>query len=334
MYDQPGPRKVHSQPMLRSGGMALYFTFVLTLLLHLAFLYLFSAESWFQNSFSLFAANMERLAQVHRPLMALFFGTTIVYILGLYDDRMGPPVSVKIKLLIQLLAAFIALWGGIQVTVTGIPLLDKLITLLWIVGMTNAFNLLDNMNGLSTGVALIVSSLFLWVVIDQGQLFMGLILSLFIGCLIGFLPHNFPKAKIFLGDQGSLFIGYLLGCLTILESFITLESPTHFGILMPLFVMALPLFDTASVIFIRLKQKRPLFEGDTSHLSHRLVAMGLSQTMAVTFIYLLTLILGLAALLLLTISLQGGVILLIQAVLILLAVSILEFYGRKNKIRS
>lgn len=163
---------------------------------------------------------------------------------------------------------------------------------------------------------------------------MALILSLFIGCLIGFLPHNFPKAKIFLGDQGSLFIGYLLGCLTILESFITPESPTHFGILMPLFVLAIPLFDTASVMFIRLKEKRPLFEGDTSHLSHRLVAMGFSQTMAVVLICLLTLILGLAALLLVNVSLREGIILLIQALLILFAVSILEFYGRKGKIRS
>lgn len=148
MVDPPGERKVHELAMLRSGGMALYFTFVLLIVAHLAAVYIFYMQSWFQNAFPVLISNLERLQIVQRPLIALLVGSTIIYMLGFFDDKKTILISLKTKWLVQLLAALIALWGGIYVTFTGFPLLDKLITVLWIIGITNAFNLLDNMNGL------------------------------------------------------------------------------------------------------------------------------------------------------------------------------------------
>lgn len=332
MVDQPGERHIHKSKILTTGGMALYFTSVIVIVGHIAGIYFFHTSQWFQDQFPLLVSNIYRIKLIAVPLMALLVGSTIIFLLGFYDDKKKVPL--KIKWFLQFLAAFIALWGGIRVTFTGIALLDSIVTVLWIVGITNAFNLLDNMNGLSAGVATVSASIFLIVVIDQGQFFMALILSLFIGSLLGFLPYNFPKARLFLGDQGSLFIGFLLACLTILASFTTAASPTHFGVLMPLFVLAIPLFDTASVIIIRLKEKRSIFKGDTSHLSHRLVAMGLSQTMSVILIYFLTFIFGLASILLINASLKVGVILLVQLIFMCVVISILMIYGGENKHKS
>lgn len=334
MIDAPASRRVHSKTTLRSGGLAIYFTFTLVILAHVASFYLFYQEPWFQKLLPTIYIKMRTMQVIHEPLAALLIGVTAIYLLGFFDDQKKIKVKLRVKWLVQILAALVAVTGGIYVTFTSIPILDKLITVLWIVGITNAFNLLDNMNGLSSGVAVVCSSILLWVVIDQDQYFMAMVLSLFIGTLLGFLPHNFPKAKIFLGDQGSLVIGYILGCLTVLESFIIPQSTTGLGILVPLFVMALPLFDTLSVLTIRKTENRELFIADKSHLSHRLVDMGFSQTMAVILIYILTFIFGLAAILLIYVPLKVGIILLMQLILMILVVSFLMFYGGKNKLKT
>ena len=173
--------------------------------------------------------------------------------------------------------------------------LDVVVTLLWIVGMTNAFNLLDNMDGLSAGVALVASAVFLvnaWVL---GEFFISLLLLAFIGSLLGFLFYNYNPASVFLGDCGSLFIGYVIASLTLLERYVSHASSTLFPVLMPVLVLAVPIMDTATVILIRLREGRPIYVGDRRHLSHRLVALGFSPRTAVLFIYLVTLSLGLGA---------------------------------------
>jgi UDP-GlcNAc:undecaprenyl-phosphate GlcNAc-1-phosphate transferase len=163
------------------------------------------------------------------------------------------------------------------------------------VGISNAFNLLDNMDGLSSGVAFIAAGVLLVNAWLLGELFICLILVAFMGSLLGFLFFNYNPAKLFLGDCGSLFIGYVMAALTLLERYVSEASSTLFPVLMPVLVLAVPLIDTTTVIIIRLKEHRPIYVGDTRHLSHRLVSLGFTQRAAVQFIYLATLCFGLGA---------------------------------------
>jgi len=164
-----------------------------------------------------------------------------------------------------------------------------------VVGISNAFNLLDNMDGLSSGVAFIAAGVLLVNAWLLGELFICLILVAFMGSLLGFLFFNYNPAKLFLGDCGSLFIGYVMAALTLLERYVSEASSTLFPVLMPVLVLAVPLIDTTTVIIIRLKEHRPIYVGDTRHLSHRLVSLGFTQRAAVQFIYLATLCFGLGA---------------------------------------
>ena len=171
--------------------------------------------------------------------------------------------------------------------------LNILVSLLWVIGITNAFNLLDNMDGLSAGVATIASFVLLLNAWLLGEFFIALVLTAFIGSLLGFLLFNWHPASIFLGDCGSLFIGFMLAALTLLERFVTHAPSTYFPVLMPVIVLALPILDTTTVVLIRLREHRPIYVGDSRHLSHRLVSLGMSRPLAVATIYLISLGLGL-----------------------------------------
>jgi UDP-GlcNAc:undecaprenyl-phosphate GlcNAc-1-phosphate transferase len=202
---------------------------------------------------------------------------------------------------------------------------------MWIVLITNSFNLLDNMDGLSSGVAAISAIIFLSVAAYQGQFFIALILSIFIGSVLGFLRYNYNPSTIFMGDAGSLFLGYILSTLTISASYVTPESSSLLPALMPVIILSIPLFDTISVIIIRVKEHRPIYVGDKRHLSHRLVDMGFSPRSAVNTIYLLTFAVGLAAFLLPYLSIRLSILVFIQVIIILIIISILMFVGKRNK---
>jgi UDP-GlcNAc:undecaprenyl-phosphate GlcNAc-1-phosphate transferase len=202
------------------------------------------------------------------------------------------------------------------------------------VGLTNAFNMLDNMDGLSASVGLIASVLFCGAQFAVGSLFVPAVLLVVVGALAGFLVHNHWPARLFMGDAGSNFLGFLLGTLTVVGTFTRVDQGGTFspyGVLAPLLVMAVPLYDMMSVIIIRLRERRSPFVGDRRHFSHRLVARGLTPPQAVWTIDLVTLAGGLGALLLHRLGEWGACVVVAQTFCLLGVVAILEFSARRSE---
>jgi UDP-GlcNAc:undecaprenyl-phosphate GlcNAc-1-phosphate transferase len=169
---------------------------------------------------------------------------------------------------------------------------------LWILTVTNAFNFMDNMNGLCAGVGAIGAGAFALIAAIHGQYLVASLALLVTGALFGFLPYNFPKATAFLGDAGSHLVGFLLAVLAILPHFYSKKDPDAWAVLTPLVVLAVPLFDLVWVVGLRWRIGQPFYVGDTNHLSHRLVRRGFSRTNSVVLIWLLSAAAGLLALVL------------------------------------
>ena len=197
--------------------------------------------------------------------------------------------------------------------------------------VTNTFNLLDNMDGLASGVAFISSLIFLYIALITKQWFVSALLASFIGVLLGFLIFNFPPASIFLGDAGSLWIGFTISSFTILTTYYTHELPTSLPVIMPLLILGVPFFDTLSVIYIRWREKRPLFKADKSHFSHRLVELGFTERQAVLLIYLLTFGTGINATLLIQVGWGGALVILLSTMVIFSIIGMIEFMGRRGR---
>jgi UDP-GlcNAc:undecaprenyl-phosphate GlcNAc-1-phosphate transferase len=209
-----------------------------------------------------------------------------------------------------------------------------LLATLWIVGITNAFNFLDNMDGLSAGVAAVCTTAFLVTTLTIHQWFVAASLALLLGSLLGFLFWNFPPAKIFMGDSGSLVIGFVLGVLTVRTTFLPPGvdwGAGWYAVFAPVIVLALPLYDLTVVSIIRMSRGRSPFVGDTNHFSHRLVARGMSKRTAVLCLYLITAATSIAAILLPHVTSTFAALLIIcQTVLILGVVALLEQHPLPN----
>jgi UDP-GlcNAc:undecaprenyl-phosphate GlcNAc-1-phosphate transferase len=331
ILDQPGGRKVHTTPMPYLGGMAIVISFFCVIIVNVFIIYLISGQGETNALVAYLISKVPLLKRLLPILMAILIGGTIIFITGLFDDLLGDRFSVYWKILGQITAAVVAVMMGIQIDFMPWKLLDIVISLLWIFLITNSFNLLDNMDGLSAGVACIAAFIFCIVTFSQGQSFMAAILAVFAGSLIGFLRYNYPSASIFMGDAGSQFIGFVLGTLTITASYVTPFSTSLLPVFMPLVILSIPLFDTFSVVIIRIYEKRPIHIGDQCHLSHRLVNIGFTRRGAVLFIYLLTTITGLAAMLLPSLQIRDSIIIFTQTIAVLITVSIImNIAGRKN----
>jgi UDP-GlcNAc:undecaprenyl-phosphate GlcNAc-1-phosphate transferase len=310
--DQPGPRKIHTAPMPYGGGIAVAATVLLGTL-------------WAAR-FPALAAAGSGMKSFPWPLYAS--GSLVILVLGLIDDRRR--LSARTKLLVQTLVAAGIAVAGARLRLFDAPApLSIAVTVLWILAVTNAFNLLDHMDGLSSGVALLAGASFLVVALQTGQGFIAAMIVPLLGACAGFLLFNFPPAKIFLGDAGSLFIGFWMSCLTISFTFYDAHYRlyTYF---VPLAVLAVPLFDTSSVMVIRLLRRKPLFEGDTNHLAHRLTALGLSRRAAVLTVYALTLATGISAVLLYFVTERGALLILVQVLLTFGIITLLEAAGRRH----
>lgn len=329
VLDQPGERKIHSDAKPYLGGVAIYFAFVGVIAANLAGLLFFGVP----EPFGFLQRQIELLANVWPKLAAIIGGGTMLVILGVVDDVKGVEFSPRWKLLVQFGAAILAVSAGVKVTFLPWDWLDALVSVMWIVVLTNSFNLLDNMDGLSAGVAVISAAILLGVAFFQGQVFVAMILAVFIGSVLGFLKYNYHPSSIFMGDAGSLFIGYIMSTLTISTSYVTGASSSLIPAMMPLVILSIPIFDTISVVIIRLREHRPIYVGDKRHLSHRLVDMGFSRRSAVNLIYLLSITLGLAAFLLPGQSVNNSLIIISQALIIIAVVSILMFVGRRTSQR-
>lgn len=331
ILDYPNERKIHQgfKPLL--GGLAIYTSFMIVILANVFGLLLLRSNPLFAGLLPEMVRQVPRLMMVLPGLMAILAGGSLVVLIGLIDDIRGPDFSYKIKFCGQVAAALILALGGVRTSFMPTPLLNYLITVLWVVGITNAFNFLDNMDGLSAGVATISSLIFFTVTARQGQFFSALILLVYAGSALGFLPYNFYPSKIFMGDAGSMFLGYVLGALTVISSYVTPKSASLLPVIMPLIILGVPLFDTLSVIYIRLRERRPIYIGDRRHFSHRLVDLGMSQREAVIFIYLVTFCVGITATLLPEVGSWESILILVQAGVILGIITFLMIVGDRER---
>jgi UDP-GlcNAc:undecaprenyl-phosphate/decaprenyl-phosphate GlcNAc-1-phosphate transferase len=224
------------------------------------------------------------LARVDARLLGLLVGGSLLFVAGLVDDwrRLRPHT----KLVLQILAACVLVVAGVRVETSNLAAIAIPLTILWVVGITNAFNLLDNMDGLSAGTAAIAAFFLFGFSVSVGDAGMALLCLAVAGAALGFLIYNFNPARIFMGDSGSMFLGFMLSGIALLGTR-EMASDVFFVLLVPAAMMGLPIFDTTLVTIVRTLEGRPLSQGGRDHLSHRLVALGLTERQAVLLLYLL-----------------------------------------------
>jgi UDP-GlcNAc:undecaprenyl-phosphate GlcNAc-1-phosphate transferase len=224
-------------------------------------------------------------------LIGITGGAIGMLLIGLCDDKFELPPAQKFGF--QLLAALAVAAAGVRITLFVHNIFfSYTITALWILTVVNAFNFMDNMNGLCAGLGVIGAGWFGLIAAHAGQYLVATMAFLIAGALLGFLPFNFPKATAFLGDSGSHLVGYLLAVMGILPHFYTPKHPRMLAVLTPLLILALPLADLVWVVALRWRRGRPFYIGDTNHLSHRLVRRGLTEVQAVLVIWLLAAVSG------------------------------------------
>ena len=288
LVDDPGARKIHDRPMPLAGGYAVLTGILLPLLAGVA-----SVKSGLlKASFtSLIAYGMEKRSL---ELFAIAAGAIAVTFLGWLDDRheLKPLPKFSAQFLIAVLVAIAC--KRITLFVPNLAF-SYAITILWLLTVMNAFNFMDNMNGLCAGLGAIAAFQFALIAASNGEYLVALAGFLMCGALLGFLPWNFPNACAFLGDAGSQLVGYLLAVMAILPHFYTKLNPHPLAVLSPLLVLAVPLIDLAQVVVMRTLNGRPFWIGDTNHLSHRLARAGLGKTKAVLILWLSAAVIGATA---------------------------------------
>ncbi len=266
-------RKIHSTAMPRLGGPAIFLSFVISLLL---------------------------FVPLEGEFVGLLSGAVIIMIMGIVDDIRG--ISPVVKLAGQIAAAAIFISFGSRVEFLTNPF-DGLfylgvfsvpVTLLWIVGVTNALNLIDGLDGLASGVSAIALSAFSIIAFLNQQPVVALTALALLGGILGFLKYNFYPAKIFLGDSGSLLLGFLISGLSIMG---LLKSVTMVTFIIPMLLLGVPILDTFFAIIRRYWYKKPIFQADKGHFHHRLMSRGLSHKQAVLFIYMVSAGFGVGAVL-------------------------------------
>jgi UDP-GlcNAc:undecaprenyl-phosphate GlcNAc-1-phosphate transferase len=266
VIDTPNARKVHASPVPRMGGAAIYIAFIIALF--------FLGDQHYVNE-----------------VVGIFVGASLMSLMGIVDDKWG--LGSYIKLGGQILAAAILIYSGVQVRLFN-NWLDLLVTVGWVVGITNAMNFLDNMDGLSGGIAMIAAVYFTLLSAMSHQYLVGALAAALAGACAGFLVHNWNPAHIFMGDTGSLFLGFLLAAVAIKLRFPANSKTVTWMI--PVLVLALPVFDTTLVSISRLRRgKNPLTTPGKDHISHRFAVLTGSRREAVLICYLIAGAVGLSA---------------------------------------
>ena len=258
------------------------------------------------SAMCLAAAALTRAPSVVAELGTLLGVALVLAVLGLVDDLRGG-ISPLVRVLIEVLAGALVFASGSGTDLQAGPVVDLLVTVLWVVGITNAFNLLDNMDCLSAGLASIAGLVFALIAGLNGQYLVAALAAGTAGCAAGFLRHNFHPAKIYMGDAGSLFLGFLLAVLGLK---LTLTgTPSVVALFVPLLVLGIPVFDTTLVTWQRLTHGRNPMQGGRDHTSHRLVWVGIPVPVAVCLLYATTVALGWLAVLLARLDVTSGLLL-------------------------
>jgi UDP-GlcNAc:undecaprenyl-phosphate GlcNAc-1-phosphate transferase len=329
--DRPGGHKRHESPVALGGGIAFMPAICGPVLLG-------TIAAWVLHGGGAAADWVPALVQTHLAgiasklptILAIVGGAIVLHLVGLIDDRR--PLGPAPKFIAQFaVAIFIAGPVGIRaLQVLPLPL-SFAATVLWIVVITNAFNFLDNMDGLSAGVAAIAAAIFAVTAARSGQVFVPAMACVIVGGLLGFLVYNFSPATIFMGDAGSLPLGFLMSVVTILTTFYDpARNLTPLGVIVPIVILAVPLYDVTSVVIHRLRAGDSPLRGDRRHFSHRLVKRGMTPRGAVLTIYLATAATGLPAIILPTVDWPIAVLLLLQCLAVVTMIAVLEHTPSPN----
>ncbi len=323
LLDRPADHKTHRRAVPLGGGIAITASVVAAIVGGLAVALLVGRwrPEWLP---ALVAVHLEGVAAKTPVALAVLAGAVVLCVTGLVDDMRPLPAAVKLIIEAAVAAALVI---GLKIRALEMfgPAVAIVVTTFWIVGVTNAMNFLDNTDGLCAGVGIIAGVIFAIAAMLGGQIFVPVFTLALVGALAGFLVLNFPPASIFMGDAGSLVVGYLLAVLTVLTTF---HDPAHghtpLGVLVPLVVLAVPLYDVASVVWLRIRAGDSPFVGDRQHFSHRLIQRGMSQRSAVLTIYLATAATGMSALWLPSSDWPRAALVVAQCACIVLIVAVLE----------
>lgn len=272
-------RRVHTKPIPRLGGLAVFLSVMLCFLIFVDY----------------------PMAKI----MGIMIGSLVIVLLGLIDDI--APVKAKYKLIGQVFAAFILIFSDIRImgvsdafnlsqTIYIDDFLSVVITILWVVGITNTLNLIDGLDGLSGGIATISAVTLAYVAFSNGRIEVAIITLIIAGACLGFLPYNFNPARIFMGDTGALFLGFILAAISI-EG--TLKISTAFTFFAPVLALGIPIFDTFFSIVRRMAAGKHPFEADRGHLHHRVLDLGYGHKRTVIYLYIINSLLGLGGVFLL-----------------------------------
>lgn len=291
--DKPNQRKVHKNPIPTLGGLAIFTSFMIGLVILRP-----------ENTYHLFIVG----------------GAVVILVMGIIDDLYD--LSAKLKFVIQFgVAAVIVLWGGLQVEFINLPfggqvefgILSSIITVLWIVGVTNAINFIDGLDGLAAGVSSIALFTIAGMAVIMGNVYVFTMAILLFFSTAGFLRYNFHPAKIFMGDTGALFLGYMIAVLSLLG----FKNVTVISFIIPIFILGVPIADTLIAMVRRFINKQPMTSPDSSHLHHRLVKSGFTHRQTVLFIYSLSAMFSLAAILFSMTTMWGSALIFSIAILVL-----------------
>lgn len=271
-------------------------------------------------------------AEIDIKIIAILSGALIMVMLGVFDDKYA--LGAKFKLMIQIIAAAIPVIAGVRIERIILPFLKSggiefgwlayPITILWIVALTNAVNLIDGLDGLAAGVSAIASFSMFLIALMQGNYVIAVMSAALVGACCGFLPYNFSPASIFMGDTGSTFLGFVMASLSVLGLF-KIHAIISFAV--PFIAFGIPIFDTSFAIFRRIKEHRPIMSPDRGHLHHRLVDMGFSHKQAVLIIYAICIVLGAVAVL----SFKSKLLAIVIAVLGVIGAFVFRYWGRMKK---
>jgi len=328
--DIPYKHKAHTSAIPLGGGIAVFVSLASIILIGLLAVHtnIISHLPYINQLTDFHSGIITRTNQI----LGILFCAFILLTLGIFDDvkDLGP----LLKLVIQFAVAGLVVIGfDVRLYLfIKIPIISYAITILWIVTIINAINFMDNTDGLAGGVALICTLVLLAVSASGSQLLVSAYLACLAGALAGFLIHNFPPAKIFLGDAGSLPIGFLLAVGTILTTYYFEKNPQtqKTSVLMPLIVLAIPIYDFLSVIFLRIRSGVSPFVGDHRHFSHRLINRGLTKRQTVLTIYLASIGTAISAIILRYLSGTLAWLVIFQTICIVAIIAILEYQPQKN----
>ncbi len=290
-------RKIHKKPIPLLGGLAIYCSFVLTLLL--------------------------KAGALSMAEKGIIVGASVIVAGGIIDDKFD--IRPRYKLIFQTLASIILILSGVKITLITNPMLTSNqylnigilsipLTILWVIGITNALNLIDGLDGLAAGVALISSITIFIIAIINKRADAAVMTAILSGAILGFLPYNFNPATIFMGDTGAQLLGFLLASIS-MEG--TIKSAAAFAIAVPILALGIPIYDTIFAMIRRKINGRPIMQADRGHLHHRLMDMGFTQRQTVVIMYLISAILGSFAIIAMQISNQRAYMVLTAVMLLL-----------------